>query len=134
MPKVIRLKTWPVHFEEVAEGNKTVEVRFNDRDFEVGDRLILQEYEPVNGDYSGLAVVRDVTHILDQHDGLKPGYVAMSVTSPYAPSGTCVMCGCTDLDCSGCIEKTGRACAWLDPEEKLCSACAFEDGGEHGIK
>lgn len=35
---------------------------------------------------------------------------------------TCRVCGCTDNDCSQCIEKTGQPCHWV--EEDLCSACA----------
>lgn len=34
---------------------------------------------------------------------------------------TCRVCGCTDEDCSKCIEKTGHPCSWLEPD--LCSAC-----------
>lgn len=33
----------------------------------------------------------------------------------------CRECGCTDLDCSQCMEKTGYPCYWA--EEDLCSAC-----------
>jgi hypothetical protein len=33
----------------------------------------------------------------------------------------CRVCGCTDDDCSGCIERTGKPCYWV--EEDLCSAC-----------
>lgn len=33
----------------------------------------------------------------------------------------CRVCGCTDNDCSGCIERTGYRCSWV--EEDLCSAC-----------
>lgn len=39
--------------------------------------------------------------------------------------GVCEVCGCTDLDCSGCIEKTGIPCHWVTGN--LCSACATED-------
>ena len=35
--------------------------------------------------------------------------------------GVCRVCGCTDDDCSGCIERTGEACHWVEPD--LCSAC-----------
>lgn len=35
----------------------------------------------------------------------------------------CVVCGCTELDCSGCIQRTGQACWWFGPD--LCSACAM---------
>lgn len=34
---------------------------------------------------------------------------------------TCRACGCTDLDCSKCIERTGEPCYWV--AENLCSAC-----------
>lgn len=37
--------------------------------------------------------------------------------------GTCQICGCTDNDCSQCIEKTGYPCYWVDDKNTLCSAC-----------
>lgn len=36
-------------------------------------------------------------------------------------AGVCRTCGCTDDDCSGCIERTGEPCHWVEPD--LCSAC-----------
>lgn len=33
----------------------------------------------------------------------------------------CRKCGCTDADCSGCIQRTGAPCYWIKPG--LCSAC-----------
>jgi hypothetical protein len=35
---------------------------------------------------------------------------------------SCRVCGCTDDDCSGCVERTGEPCFWV--ESDLCSACA----------
>lgn len=35
----------------------------------------------------------------------------------------CRVCGCTQDDCSGCIERTGKPCHWVDFDEDLCSAC-----------
>lgn len=37
----------------------------------------------------------------------------------------CHVCGCTDLDCTGCIERTGQPCHWIT--DTLCSACAEDD-------
>ena len=34
---------------------------------------------------------------------------------------SCRVCSCTDDDCSGCIERTGEPCEWIEPD--LCSAC-----------
>jgi hypothetical protein len=33
----------------------------------------------------------------------------------------CRECGCTEDDCSQCVEKTGEPCYWVEPG--LCSAC-----------
>lgn len=33
----------------------------------------------------------------------------------------CRECGCTDFDCSQCVERTGSPCFWV--EDNLCSAC-----------
>ncbi len=38
----------------------------------------------------------------------------------------CSVCGCTQDDCSGCIEKTGEPCHWVEAD--LCSACVQEGG------
>jgi len=36
----------------------------------------------------------------------------------------CSRCGCTDDDCSGCVEATGAPCWWV--EDDLCSRCFNE--------
>lgn len=39
----------------------------------------------------------------------------------------CRGCGCTDEDCSSCIERTGQPCWWVEPD--LCSTCNTEGRG-----
>jgi len=39
----------------------------------------------------------------------------------YAGVTVCRVCGCSETDCEQCIEKTGDACHWVEPD--LCSAC-----------
>lgn len=39
----------------------------------------------------------------------------------------CIKCGCTEVNCSQCIEKTGSPCRWVKPGK--CSAC-FDDEGK----
>lgn len=92
------LKTWPEYFEAMASGAKTFEVRYNDRYFEVGDLLLLQEYDPNTHDYTGRSLTVAVTYILPggitpsgPDLGLYSGYVVMAVSKQESsddPQGT----------------------------------------------
>ena len=48
--KTHHLKCWPEFFEPICEGTKNFEIRRNDRDYEVGDLLILEEWAPIVND------------------------------------------------------------------------------------
>lgn len=58
------LKTWPEYFRAVADGSKTFEIRVNDRDFAAGDILVLQEFDPKHGEYTGQELQRMVGFII----------------------------------------------------------------------
>lgn len=75
------LKTWPKFFEAVLNGQKTFEFRRDDRLFEVGDVLQLQEWNPENGTFSGRSVLRRVTYLARDvpEFGLQPGFVILSL-------------------------------------------------------
>lgn len=57
-PSVHDLKVLPEYFEGVISGRKKFELRENDRDYRVGDRFVLREWEPCGGftgrHYAGL--------------------------------------------------------------------------------
>ncbi|MBT8491150.1 MAG: ParB/RepB/Spo0J family partition protein [Deltaproteobacteria bacterium] len=38
--------------------------------------------------------------------------------------GVCRVCGCTEDNCTQCVEKTGSRCHWVNDMRTLCSACA----------
>lgn len=42
----------------------------------------------------------------------------------------CILCGCTDNDCSRCIARTGQPCHWIDEGKSICSACVKPSPGE----
>jgi hypothetical protein len=76
------LKTLPEYFEAVRKGVKTFEVRKFDRLFRVGDILILNEYDPIDG-HTGEFEVRQITYILDGGQfGLEEGYCILAM-QPY---------------------------------------------------
>lgn len=74
------LKCYPKYFEAVKDGTKTFECRYNDRNFKVGDELLLREYDPKRG-YTDRCIVRKVTYVLSNFIGLKDGYVILGVTN-----------------------------------------------------
>ena len=67
-PKVHDLKCDPVPFNAVWNLDKSYEIRNDDRNFQIGDRLLLREHDrSVNGDvgeYLGRAVRARITHKL----------------------------------------------------------------------
>ena len=76
------LKTEPAFFREIVTGSKTFEVRNNDRGFEVGDVLILQEYLPAwapKPGYSGRQIKKKISYILDDPRFCREGYVILGL-------------------------------------------------------
>ncbi|WP_413641489.1 DUF3850 domain-containing protein [Mycobacterium sp. RTGN5] len=80
------LKSWSEFFRPIVSGERAHELRRNDRDYRVGDRLILREYDPEAGTYSGEyceVVVTSITSrdvpcaVSDQ--GLNPDFCILSV-------------------------------------------------------
>lgn len=75
-----RLKTWPEYFGPVALGLKNFELRFNDRDYHVGDILVLEEYDPDSKSYTGESLKVEVTYILkNSHSALGDGWAILSI-------------------------------------------------------
>ena len=71
------LKILPEYFDAIVSGKKTFEVRFNDRDYQVDDILLLQEW--VDGQYTGRSLEAKVTYLLDNPRYCQEGYVIMSI-------------------------------------------------------
>lgn len=75
-----KLKTWREFFVLVLSGVKKFEVRLNDRDYRVGDELLLQEWDPKANEYTGRNLSRVVTYILEGGQfGIEPEYVVLGI-------------------------------------------------------
>lgn len=74
------LKTWPESFAGVVSGEKTFEVRRDDRGFAKGDVLHLLEWKPGTGEYTGQSCERSVTYVLPGGQfGIETGFVVMGL-------------------------------------------------------
>lgn len=71
------LKSIPQHFKAVACCDKSFEIRFNDRDFQVGDSVTLREYIPEEDRYTGAVLSAFIGHLTNYAQ--KDGYVVFSL-------------------------------------------------------
>lgn len=72
------LKTIPTYFNRVWENEKQFEIRKNDRGFQAGDKLILEEWTEKDG-YTSRFIECTVKYVLYGFEGLTDGYVALSI-------------------------------------------------------
>lgn len=91
MSIVHELKTWPVYFDAVKRGEKTFEVRRDDRGFQKGDTVRLLRtredalhvveypYSP-RGSGPLHVIEREITYVLTGGQfGIEPGYVVLGL-------------------------------------------------------
>ncbi|MDN0096007.1 DUF3850 domain-containing protein [Yersinia rohdei] len=80
-PKTHQLKILPEYFQAVIDGRKKAELRTNDRDFAVGDYLLLAEWESGADEYTGRKIVVEISDIT-QCDFAAPQLVMLSFFDP----------------------------------------------------
>lgn len=75
-----RVKTKQPYFDDVKLRRKNFELRYNDRDYRVGDVLVLEEYDGTG--YSGRVEKRTITYILKEcpQFGLEAGYCILGLS------------------------------------------------------
>lgn len=76
---VHHLKILPEYYRAVISGDKTFEVRFNDREFKRGDFVHLLEYDPnICGGYTGRYFRGIITYVLTDEKFCKSGFCVFS--------------------------------------------------------
>lgn len=80
------LKSWPRFFQEIKRGERTHELRRNDRNYTVGDYLVLREYDPETSTYTGEQLRVHVTSMTSAEmpcavsdQGLHPEFCILSI-------------------------------------------------------
>jgi hypothetical protein len=71
------LKTWAQFFPALISKAKQFEIRKDDRGFEVGDLLILEEWDVASESYTGQKLYKQITYITKFQQ--QSGYVVMGI-------------------------------------------------------
>lgn len=82
------LKVWPDYFDDVESGKKPFEVRLNNRDFQIGDILLLREWSYIgdgsmDGKYSGRETRKIITYVLAgaERFGVQDKFVVLGIAA-----------------------------------------------------
>lgn len=79
-PKDHQLKCWPDYFDPILSGEKNFDVREDDRDYQVGDVLVIREWDHLLEEYTGRIAIRKVTYKLHGGQfGIKDGYCVLGI-------------------------------------------------------
>lgn len=82
------VKSWPMWFDLVWRDDKKYEVRKDDRDYKVGDVLIMLEWDPDTQLYTGREIRAEISHkVGDNCEGIMTGYCVLGLTSIEQVSG-----------------------------------------------
>lgn len=97
------LKIMPEYFQAVRDGVKDFEIRYNDRDYKVGDNVVLREFD---GDYTDSdPIERRIKYIYDGNIGLQEGFCILGLENPAETKRrmiTCPRCGLESRDFREC--------------------------------
>ncbi|MFX1236323.1 MAG: ASCH/PUA domain-containing protein [Promethearchaeota archaeon] len=113
-----KLKIWPEFFNAVLDGTKKFEIRKNDRNFQVGDKIILKEWNPSAEKFTGRSLAKWINFIV-------PGG-KFGINKDFCVIGLKSFRGCVY---GGLIHIT-EYCSYWDHHSKLCAKkekCRFQE-------
>ena len=77
--RIHKIKIELQYFEKSAAGLKPWELRLNDRDYKVGDILILREWDPKKKEFTGRILTRQITEMFKGLPYLPEDVVIMTI-------------------------------------------------------
>lgn len=79
------LKTWPDYYAAIVKGEKTFDLRKEDRPFKVGDTVLLQEFNHKEGSFTGAETSMKISYILKDVPkfGLKNGFCILGLQDEH---------------------------------------------------
>lgn len=66
--KKIEKKCWPKYFDKILSGEKTFDVRLADWKCNIGDVLVLKEWNPKTKQFTGRKIEKKINYILKTKD------------------------------------------------------------------
>ena len=80
------LKCWPMFFEQLKSGEKTFEIRKDDRGYKVHDILMIREFDGTLNEYTASAPLWfRVTSVMKGIMGLQANYACLSLMAIWPP-------------------------------------------------
>jgi ASC-1-like (ASCH) protein len=64
----IEKKIWPEFFEKIKKGVKTCELRLGDAEYKPGDIIVLKEFDPKKGKFTGRSIEKEVTDVINTNE------------------------------------------------------------------
>ena len=77
------LKIKRAYFAPLIAHRKPFEIRKNDRNFKVGDRIELKEYSKISG-FTGRSAMFDITNVMTDTEFVKKGFAVLGIKR-YCP-------------------------------------------------
>lgn len=75
-----QIKCWPDYFTPTQNGDKPFEVREDDRNYRVGDLLIIREWNPETEEFTDRVAIRKITYKLQGGQlGIKDSYCVLGI-------------------------------------------------------
>jgi len=62
-----KVKSWTHFYDAIASGIKTHELRHDDRNYQVGDQMLLQKFDNIEGKYTGDECLVEITYITNRN-------------------------------------------------------------------
>jgi hypothetical protein len=132
------LKCWPVPFAAIASGRKTFEWRKDDRNFQEGDAVILREWRPETGSYTGARIECSISYVLRGAFGVPDGFCIFNLEKP-APEQAAAL---SDHIRRGEGNSLAAGYRWMrkrcghvsDTPQRVCPECGDDDGTTMPIK
>lgn len=85
-PRTHSVKSWPDFFRSIVAGERSHELRPNDRGYLVGDHLLLREWDPKTETYTGAVCTAAITSMTSREipcavsdQGLSPNFCILSI-------------------------------------------------------